>query len=164
MKGFYDHLYSFSNRVIIHFKRVKILALCLSLHTLFFLFILSSTAEGSLKLPVTKHVLANGMKFLIVERPEAPVFSAHLRKEDVMGFFKRYYAPNNAVVVIVGDVKTDLDKIQALTREYILNAAQKYLKPDKMLLVIGGNKKDLAGQLEKEGPVAVKELSDIMVN
>jgi predicted Zn-dependent peptidase len=35
-------------------------------------------AEG-FRLPVTEHVLANGMRFLIVERRESPTFSAYLR-------------------------------------------------------------------------------------
>jgi zinc protease len=36
--------------------------------------------------------------------------------EDVKNFFRRYYAPNNAVVVVAGDVKAD--EVKALVRKY----------------------------------------------
>lgn len=82
MNRFSERIYSYFTgftRFIIHFKWVKIFVICLSLDTLVAVFILSSVAEGTLTLPVRKHVLANGMKFLILERHQAPVFSAYLR-------------------------------------------------------------------------------------
>ena len=36
--------------------------------------------------------------------------------EDVKDFFRRYYAPNNATLVVAGDVKTD--EVRALVRQY----------------------------------------------
>jgi predicted Zn-dependent peptidase len=38
------------------------------------------------------------------------------RKEDLQQYFKTYYAPNNCVVVIVGDVRAD--RVQQLARQY----------------------------------------------
>jgi zinc protease len=36
--------------------------------------------------------------------------------DDVKDFFRRYYAPNNATIVVAGDVKTD--EVRALVRQY----------------------------------------------
>jgi len=36
--------------------------------------------------------------------------------EDVKDFFRRYYAPNNATIVVAGDVRTD--SVRAIVREY----------------------------------------------
>ena len=39
--------------------------------------------------------------------------------EDVKDFFRRYYAPNNAAIVVAGDVRTD--SVRALVRRYFSN-------------------------------------------
>jgi predicted Zn-dependent peptidase len=41
---------------------------------------------------------------------------AHLTREEVLQYFKTYYAPNNAIVAIVGDI--DPDKTYALLEKY----------------------------------------------
>ncbi|HEX8531295.1 MAG TPA: pitrilysin family protein [Cytophagales bacterium] len=38
------------------------------------------------------------------------------RKEDLQGYFRTYYAPNNCVAVVVGDVRTE--RVQQLARQY----------------------------------------------
>lgn len=40
----------------------------------------------------------------------------HMRIEDVRAFYKRWYAPNNAILVVVGDVEPD--EVFALAREH----------------------------------------------
>ena len=109
---------------------------------------ISYTLISNEELNAAKESFSNEFVFRFTS-PQAIV--SQLMELDYKGYPKDY-------------LKNYLGNIEAVTREDILNVAQKYLKPDKMLLMIVGNKKELEIQLESMGPVVVRELKAQVMN
>lgn len=47
------------------------------------------------------------------------------------------------------------ERVQAMTADDLLHAAQKYLHPDRIAIVVSGNSREVASKLQKFGPVEV---------
>ncbi|MBI4595526.1 MAG: insulinase family protein [Candidatus Tectomicrobia bacterium] len=109
---------------------------------------ISSTLISNQELSAAKESFMNEFVFRFTS-PQAVV--SQLMELDYKGYPKDY-------------LKHYLENIKSVTREDILKVAKNYLKPDKMILMIVGNKKDLGNQLELMGPVVVKDLKAPALN
>lgn len=70
--------------------------------------------------------------------------------EDVQAFFDQYYAPNNAVLVVVGDV--DIDQTMAWVKQYFANIPAADVKPLPDLTELRQEKERVHNKYDKLAP------------
>lgn len=104
-------------------------------------------SERSVILEERKMRYDNTPRMLLRERMDAALFPAHpygtqaigwdkemetLTREDALNFYKKYYAPNNAILIVAGDVT--MKEVEKLAKKYYGPIEANKKLPDRVML------------------------------